>query len=119
MTQQKIHFINSSNKIKDDFISHIKKAIFSDGTFSEECDLESLHDSYTYKDKLLEKGTDQSTLFHKNIYSSFDHPDFLSTNFWKSYKTLCLNILEKLKNETEYYGDWAIQRFPTFRFQFL
>ena len=31
---------------------------------------------------------------------------------------LCLEIIDQLKNETSYFGEWAIQRYPTIRFHF-
>ena len=33
-------------------------------------------------------------------------------------RDLSLEIVEILKNETGYLGEWAIQRYPTIRFQF-
>tara|TARA_B100000941_G_C28460014_1_gene530193 strand:+ start:109 stop:828 length:720 start_codon:yes stop_codon:yes gene_type:complete len=117
MTQQKIYFGISSKKIKESFISHIKKAIFAN-ELSINDKLENLHESFPNHKKLLKKGTDQSTIFHKAIYSTFDDKNFFLTDFWKSYSELSLEIVEILKNETGYFGEWAIQRYPTIRFQF-
>ncbi len=117
MTQQKIYFGKSSKKIKESFISHIKKAIFAN-ELSINDKLENLHESFPNHKKLLKKGTDQSTIFHKAIYSTFDDKNFFLTDFWKSYSELSLEIVEILKNETGYFGEWAIQRYPTIRFQF-
>lgn len=118
MTQQKIIFRNSSKEIRESFISHIKKAIFSDDLSKTVSKLENLHKYYDDHKKLLKKGTDQSTVFHKAIYSSFDEPNYFVSEFWKNYRKLSLEIVEILKNETEYYGEWAIQRYPTIRLQF-
>ena len=117
MTQQKIYFGKSSKKIKESFISHIKKAIFAN-ELSINDKLENLHESFPNHKKLLKKGTDQSTIFHRAIYSTFDDKNFFLTDFWKSYSELSLEIVEILKNETGYFGEWAIQRYPTIRFQF-
>ena len=117
MTQQKIYFGKSSKKIKESFISHIKKAIYST-ELSRNNKLENLHESFPNHKKLLKKGTDQSTIFHRAIYSTFDDKNFFLTDFWKSYSELSLEIVEILKNETGYFGEWAIQRYPTIRFQF-
>ena len=117
MTQQKIYFGKSSKKISESFISHILKAIFSN-ELSRNDKLENLHESFPNHKKLLKKGTDQSTIFHRAIYSTFDDKNFFLTEFWKSYRDLSLEIVEILKNETGYYGEWAIQRYPTVRFQF-
>lgn len=117
MTQQKIYFGISSKKIKESFISHIKKAIFAN-ELSINDKLENLHESFPNHKKLLKKGTDQSTIFHRAIYSTFDDKNFFLTDFWKSYSELSLEIVEILKNETGYFGEWAIQRYPTIRFQF-
>ena len=117
MTQQKIYFGKSSKKIRESFISHIKKAIFSN-ELSRNDKLENLHKSFPNHKKLLKKGTDQSTIFHRAIYSTFDDKNFFLTDFWKSYSELSLEIVEILKNETGYFGEWAIQRYPTIRFQF-
>ena len=117
MTQQKIYFGKSSKKIKESFISHIKKAIYST-ELSRNNKLENLHESFPNHKKLLKKGTDQSTIFHRAIYSTFDDKNFFLTDFWKSYSELSLEIVEILKNQTGYSGEWAIQRYPTVRFQF-
>tara|TARA_B100000212_G_scaffold187580_1_gene141537 strand:- start:454 stop:1161 length:708 start_codon:yes stop_codon:yes gene_type:complete len=117
MTQQKIYIDKSSKLILDSFIKHVKFAIFSEDLLSQECELDYLHNIFT-KNKRLIQGTDQSTLFHKAVYSSFDQSNYSSTEFFIKYKELCLAILIKLKNRTGYFGEWAIQRFPTFRFQF-
>ena len=117
MTQQKIYFGKSSKKIKESFISHIKKAIFAN-ELSINDKLENLHESFPNHKKLLKKGTDQSTIFHRAIYSTFDDKNFFLTDFWKSYSELSLEIVEILKNETGYFGEWAIQRYPTIRIQF-
>lgn len=116
MTQQNILIRRSSESIKNTFISHIKKAI-SSNNLTKEYDLHNLHHSLT-SDNLLKKGTDQSTSFHKAFYSTFDKPDFFQTDFWESYKTLCIEIIEELKEKTGYIGNWAIQRYPTIRFHF-
>ncbi len=118
MTQQKIYFGQSSKEIRESFISHIKKAIFSNDLSDNLLKLEDLHESFEDHKKLLKKGTDQSTFFHKAIYSTFDDPNYFLSDFWKSYKKLCLEIIEILKNETRYFGEWAIQRYPTIRLQF-
>lgn len=118
MTQQKIHFGKSSNEIREAFASHIKKAISSYNKSDNLLELENLHQIFEDHQILLKKGTDQSTIFHKAIYSTFDDKNFFSTQFWKSYRNLSLEILEKLKKDTGYYGEWAIQRYPTIRIQF-
>ena len=88
MTQQKIIFRNSSKEIRESFISHIKKAIFSDDLSKTVSKLENLHKYYDDHKKLLKKGTDQSTVFHKAIYSSFDEPNYFVSEFWKNYRKL-------------------------------
>ena len=118
MTQQNIHIIKSADKIRDSFISHFKRAFSSIGLIKENFELENLHNLIIDKKELLQKGTDQSTVFHKAIYSTFDQHCFLLSEFWQNYKVLSLEIVHKLKKETCYYGEWAIQRYPTIRFHF-
>ena len=52
------------------------------------------------------------------IQNAVDQPSFFLSEFWQSYRLLSLEILDKLKNETSYFGEWAIQRYPTIRFHF-
>ena len=118
MTQQNISIIKSSDKIRDSFILHFKKAFSSIDSIKKNFELDDLHNLLPDKKKLLQKGTDQSTVFHKAIYSTFDQPSFFLSEFWQSYRLLSLEILDKLKNETSYFGEWAIQRYPTIRFHF-
>lgn len=118
MTQQIIHIIKSSDKIRDSFVSHFKNTFSLIYLNENKFELENLHGLLIDEKKLLKKGTDQSTLFHKAIYSTFDEPNYFSSQFWHSYKELCLEIVDKLKIETCYQGEWAIQRFPTIRFHF-
>ena len=118
MTQQKIYFGKSSNKTRESFISHIKTAVFSLDLSKKVTKIENLHESFEDHKKLLKKGTDQSTIFHKAIYATFDEPNYFISEFWKSYRKLSLEIVEILKNRTEYFGEWAIQRYPTIRLQF-
>ena len=118
MTQQNINIIKSSDKIRDSFISYFKTAFSSIDLLKINFELEDLHNLLLDKKKLLQKGTDQSTLFHKAIYSTFDQPSFFLSEFWQNYRILSLEIVDKLKNETCYFGEWAIQRYPTIRFHF-
>ena len=118
MTQQNIKKIKSSDKIRDSFILHFKKAFSSLGLIKKNCELDDLHNLLVDEENLLQKGTDQSTVFHKAIYSTFDKPSFFQSEFWKNYRILCLEIVDKLKNETCFFGEWAIQRYPTIRFHF-
>ena len=116
--QQNISIYKSSEAIRKSFILHLKEAILKDVLIKDEFDLDNLHNNWINEKDLLKKGTDQATLFHKAIYSTFDHADYFSTEFWNSYKELSLEVVDKLKTETGYFGDWAIQRFPTIRVQF-
>ena len=118
MAQQNIKIIKSSDKVKESFISHFKKAFSSIGLINKNFELDNLHNLLIDEKNLLQKGTDQSTLFHKAIYSTFDKPSFFLSDFWQNYRVLSLEIVDKLKNETCYFGEWAIQRYPTIRFQF-
>ena len=118
MTQQNINIIKSSDKIRDSFISHFKKTFFLKEIVEKNFELENIHDFLIDKKKLLKKGTDQSTIFHKAIYSTFDEPSFYISEFWQNYRVLALDIVNKLKVETGYFGEWAIQRYPTIRFHF-
>ncbi len=118
MAQQNIKIIKSSDKIKESFISHFKKAFSSIGLINKNFELDNLHNLLIDEKNLLQKGTDQSTLFHKAIYSTFDKPSFFLSDFWQNYRVLSLEIVDKLKNETCYFGEWAIQRYPTIRFHF-
>ena len=118
MTSQNISVFKSSDEIREAFVLHIREAILSSDSNKKNYDLNSLHHSEIYKNLRLEKGTDQSTLFHKAVYSTFDESNYFESKFWKSYRKLCLNVLQKLKDERGYFGEWAIQRFPTIRFQF-
>ncbi len=117
MTQQNIQIITSADEIRDSFILHFKKALSSIDIIEEKIELQNLHNLFN-EEKLLQKGTDQSTVFHKAIYSTFDQPSFFLSEFWQNYKKLCLEIVDKLKDETCYLGEWAIQRYPTIRFHF-
>ncbi len=118
MTQQNIKITKSTSELRDSFISHIKKAISESVLKNESFELSNLHNFLINKEILLQKGTDQATIFHEAVYGSFDKSDYFSSEFWKNYKLLCFEILDKLKVETNYFGEWAIQRFPTIRFQF-
>ena len=118
MAQQNIKIIKSSDKIKESFISHFKKAFSSIVLINKNFELDNLHNLLIDEKNLLQKGTDQSTLFHKAIYSTFDKPSFFLSDFWQNYRVLSLEIVDKLKNETCYFGEWAIQRYPTIRFHF-
>ena len=118
MTKQNINIIKSSDKIRDSFISHFKIAFSSMELIKKNFELDDLHNFLVDEKNLLQKGTDQSTLFHKAIYSTFDKPSFFLSEFWQNYRILSLEIVDKLKIETCYFGEWAIQRFPTIRFHF-
>ena len=117
MTQQEISIFNSSHITRESFGSHIKNAIFQSSLEDNDYILDNLHRELIDNKRLI-FGTDQATLFHKAVYSTFDLPNFYSTKFWFYYKKLCLEIVDKLKNKTDYHGEWSIQRFPTFRFHF-
>ena len=117
MTQQKILIFNSSQIARESFYFHIKNAIFQCVANDNKYSLEHLHKELIDNKKLI-YGTDQATLFHKAVYSTFDMPNFYSTKFWFYYKKICLEIVNKLKNQTDYHGEWSIQRYPTFRFHF-
>tara|TARA_A100001011_G_C14296035_1_gene838468 strand:- start:1259 stop:1978 length:720 start_codon:yes stop_codon:yes gene_type:complete len=118
MVQQKIQVFESTENIKESLISHFNRAFFFHEEIKNDFELHTLHDSLRNKDEILKQGTDQNTIFHKAIYSTFDDPDYFSSDFWKSYKKLCINIVQILKDETDFRGEWSIQRFPTIRFQF-
>lgn len=117
MTQQEISIFNSSHITRESFGSHIKNAIFQSSLKDNDYILDNLHRELIDNKRLI-FGSDQATLFHKAVYSTFDLPNFYSTKFWFYYKKLCLEIVDKLKNKTDYHGEWSIQRFPTFRFHF-
>ena len=118
MTQQNINISKSSNKIKDSFVSYFKKSFSSIDLIKKNYELDDLHNLLVHDKNLLQKGTDQSTAFHKAVYSTFDQPSFFRSEFFQNYRILCLEIVDKLKNETCYFGEWAIQRYPTIRFHF-
>ena len=118
MTQQNILYGQSTEITRKVFIAHIKKAISAQDYQNSNYKLENLHKLSSENEKLLEKGTDQGTLFHKAIYSTFDDPNYFSSDFWLSYKNLCLEIIDILKNNTGFHEEWAIQRYPTLRFHF-
>ncbi len=117
MTKQIISIFNSSNTTRDSFFFHISNAILQSSSKNDDYALDQLHKKLIDNKKLI-YGTDQATLFHKAVYSTFDLPNFYSTKFWFYYKKLCLEIVDKLKDETNYRGEWSIQRYPTFRFHF-
>ena len=118
MTQQYVYINKSPKIINDIFISHIKNCFINDNIVEKDFELDNIQNFFTPKKGILKKCTDQSTLLHKSIYSTFDKPNFFKTDFWKSYKELCLEIVDRLKNDTGYFGEWAIQRYPTIRIQF-
>ena len=117
MTQQTILIFKSSHLANESFCFHMKNAIFQCEHNYKNYELDLLHEKLIDNKKLI-YGSDQATIFHKAIYSTFDLPNFYSTKFWFYYKMLCLEIVEKLKKQTNYYGAWSIQRYPTLRFQF-
>ena len=121
MTNQIINIESSPSEIfacfSKYFLSIISKE-FRKKNIDEISSLDYLHEIHFSKIKFLEKGTDQSTFFHKIIYSSFDNEDYLNTNFSKKYAEFALFVLNKLKVKTNNYEEWAIQRFPTIRFHF-
>lgn len=118
MTQQNIYYGESSKLIRESFISHIKNSIIKNNQSNSFFNLEDLHEIFEEHQELLQKGTDQSTIFHKAIYSSFDDPNYCFTEFYLNYTKLSLEVLVILKDQTGYKGEWAIQRFPTIRIQF-
>ena len=118
MTQQNIYYGESSKLIRESFISHIKNSIIKNNQSKSFLNLEDLHEIFEEHQELLQKGTDQSTIFHKAIYSSFDDPNYCFTEFCVNYRKLSLEVLVILKDQTGYKGEWAIQRFPTIRIQF-
>ena len=119
MTQQKIKITKSTKETRDSFISHIKKAISESELTNDSFEFITSHNFVKKNAIILQKGTVQATIFHKAVYSSFDKSDYFFSEFWNNYKLLCLKISENLKFETDYFGEWAIQHFPTIRFQFL
>jgi len=118
MTQQKIYFEQSPENIKDSFVKHVCNAISKKYPSLSNLNLDDLHIELESDKRILQKGTDQATIFHKAIYSSFDEKDYFSSDFWISYREHCLSSVNILKKETGYNGKWSIQRFPTIRFQF-
>jgi len=133
MTQQNIIYAFSEPNIQAAILNHFQKHL-SD-TFSRDNpekqianNLSNLHELFLknnlkpgdpdQKDLLLKKGTDQKTLLHRSIYSSFDDENFLSSDFYRAYYQLCNTILETLKTSTGIKKEWAVQRFPTIRFHF-
>lgn len=78
--------------------------------------IEALEDSHTIlesNEKLL-YGTDQKTFIHKTFYKELDDPNS-KINYL--YRTLAENICRN-SEYAEFYDEWAIQRFPSFRAQF-
>lgn len=118
MTQQEIFLYKSDDDSRDSFISHIEQAIFQKYHSLNKIKLDNLHNTDFYNKELLKQGTDQSTIFHKLVYSTFDEPSYFSSIFWKNYKKLSLDIIETLKKKTGYHEEWSVQRFPTIRFHF-
>ena len=118
MTQQIIFFGKSKNKTRECFVNHFEKAISKIKENYTSINLDNLHLLIDNHKLILKKGTDQSTVFHKAVYSTFDNTDFFKTQFWIQYSELCLEILEILKKRTGYYKEWSIQRYPTIRFQY-
>ena len=104
MTKQNIFLGKSTNDIKNAFITHFKNSISSSTLLKKNYELDYLHFGLSDKN-LLVKGTDQSTLFHKAIYSTFDKSNYLSTEFYRKYRELCLEVLEKIKKISEFYGE--------------
>ena len=117
MTQQKIIYGKCSPKIRDSFSNHVKKAILKFNLENDDFELSNIH-NLLKDNSLLKKGTDQATILHKAVYSTFDDTNYFFSDFWFSYCEFCLKIVEKLKKETGFMGEWAIQRFPTIRFHF-
>ena len=118
MTRQTIRLFNSDPAIHTSFCDHFISCISSYlPRPSSITTLDKLHliDSVA-SCNLLSKGTDQSTVFHKAVYSSFDNIQFINSDFAVSYYSLVSTILSDLKQSTGYSGDWAVQRYPTLRF---
>lgn len=118
MTQQTIFISKSTNKRREYFVNHFEDAISKIKENNTFINLDNLHLFIDNHKLLLKKGTDQSTVFHKAIYSTFDNDDFFKTQFWINYSQLCLEILEILKRRTGYFKEWSIQRYPTIRLQY-
>ena len=76
--------------------------------------IEDLHNLFS--DRLFDNKTDQASLVHKSIYSSFDSEGANSTILYTYYE-LCKEWLQYLQ---DIYGinEWAIQRFPSIRVQY-
>ena len=91
MTQQKIIITKSSDMVWKSFYTHIKNAIFSDFSKGNSLELSELHNALI-DNHILKEGSDQATLFHNAVYSSFDQPNFYSTDFWINYKKICLEM---------------------------
>lgn len=133
MTQQNIICAFSEPKIQGAILNHFQKHLseaFARNKPEKQVanDLGNLHELFQkdntkpggpdQENLLLKKGTDQKTLLHRSIYSSFDEENFLSSNFYWAYYQLCDTILESLKSSTGINKEWAVQRFPTIRFHF-
>lgn len=121
MTNQSIIIDSSPKQIFECFNNYFLSLISKElrkKNINEICTLDYLHEIPFSKTKVLEKGTDQSTFFHKVIYSSFDNENYLNSNFSKKYKEFSFLVLDKLKSQTNCYKEWAIQRYPTIRFHF-
>ena len=56
MTQQNIKIIQSSNKIKDSFVSHFKKSFSSIDLIKKNFELDDLHNFLVNDENLLQKG---------------------------------------------------------------
>ena len=118
MTQQNINIKSLQIKLEILLFLILRRHFFVKNIVKKNFELEDIHEFLIDKKTLLKKGTDQSTIFHKAIYSTFDQPSFYTSEFWQNYRVLALEIVDKLKIETSYFGEWAIQRYPTIRFQF-
>jgi hypothetical protein len=125
MISQSIQIFNSDLDVHEAFIVHILKVLLlaDDDNISNNSKLEQLHmlvKPCSVGSDLLLRGTDQSTEFHRKVYSSFDCLDFKSSYFYNKYLSMCMKTISYLKSCYPATADqlWAFQRYPTIRIHF-
>ena len=120
MLQQKIHSFTADKRIHNSLTKYVASCIQT--KYSDYIDLQKIHEISPDTSTLpMLRGTDQSTVFHRCLYDTFNQSRIVKSEFYIAYLSLSLNILSFLKEHPSYLSldtNWLVQRFPTIRYQF-
>lgn len=111
MLTQSVSYTSLENHYVQSFQKYILDSVSSSLSWSQ------FISSISHTERLA-KSTDQSTTFHKALYSGFDTSSFSSSDFYQSYLSCIQSIYSNFVSHLVPSHLCAVQRFPTFRFHF-